>query len=69
MTIKEFRKLPTGTTVAWVEPPKSPRPGEIIDHGKVVHGPAFSIIKWDDGQETHGADDWALKNVIVKANR
>lgn len=65
MTVKEFAKLPEGTRIRW---------RDTNDIGTIVLGsmplwrgrtePVLHI-RWDDGQNTHGADDGALRQCEV----
>jgi len=67
VTTSGFSKLSAGTKVVWREGYESPRRGEITEQGVVMVGASLGgprkFVKWGDGQENDGSDDWALKNI------
>ena len=65
VTPKVFQELKAGTRVQWREGSKSPRAGEITEFGIVEVSGSRHFVKWPDGQETDGSDDWALQSVEV----
>jgi hypothetical protein len=65
MTPREFKTLKAGTLATWREGMKSPRAGEITEVGIVTVIGSRHFVKWPDGQETDGSDDWALQSVEV----
>lgn len=62
-TVKEFRRLKAGTRVAWREGVK------IADIGIVKIEGDRHFVRWPDGQETDGSDDWALEKVEAHFSR
>jgi len=58
--------LKPGTVVRWRDGAFHAR-GESIDTGIVVSEGPRHWIEWEDGQQTDGYDDWALRNVEVQS--
>ena len=69
MNVKQFHTLKAGTVVQWREWADSPRAGEITENGVVVIQDGRHFVRWPDGQETDGRDDWALLCVEVRDER
>ena len=66
MTALIFNALKPGTRVVWREGVNSPKAGEFTDHGIVVVQGGRRFARWQDGQETDGSDDWALRQVELE---